>query len=283
MEASLALSRQLLARAAELQESQPDVSLLLNVEALKKAPATAREEARFALIGRLTWPLTGHTGWVTAVDVSPDAKLLAGADYDNTVRLWDVASRKPLGQPLKGHTDTVNAVAFSPDGQLLASAGYDRTAHQWDVASGKPLGQPLTGHTGELYDVAFTPDGRFVASSSVDRTVRLWNLEFKALIAAACRTANRDLSEDEGVGLSDQSSTMCAPVQLSQLARALHKSERRVLHGRHRFRLPSYESLRSRFCEEPRHEAPGSSFPLFTKVRGRRILRSSLRACRRAE
>jgi WD40 repeat protein len=240
MEASLALSRQLLARASSLQESQPYVSLLLNVEALKKAPATAREEARFALIGRLTWPLTGHTGWVTAVDVSPDAKLLAGADYDNTVRLWDVASRKPLGQPLKGHTDTVNAVAlspdgqllasanadgtvrlwdvesgepygaplkghtdavydvaFSPDGQLLASAGYDRTAHQWDVASGKPLGQPLTGHTGELYDVAFTPDGRFVASSSVDRTVRLWNLEFKALIAAACRIANRDLSEDE--------------------------------------------------------------------------------------
>jgi hypothetical protein len=57
MQASLALSRLLTARAAELQESQPDVSLLLHVEALKRAPATAREEARFALIGRLTWPL----------------------------------------------------------------------------------------------------------------------------------------------------------------------------------------------------------------------------------
>jgi hypothetical protein len=36
MQANIALSRQLLAQASELQESQPDVSLLLNVEALRK-------------------------------------------------------------------------------------------------------------------------------------------------------------------------------------------------------------------------------------------------------
>jgi hypothetical protein len=69
-QASIALSRLLLAQATELQESQPDVSLLLNVEALRRAPAAAkeeREEVRFALLDKLdrpyhpSTPLTGHT------------------------------------------------------------------------------------------------------------------------------------------------------------------------------------------------------------------------------
>src|SRR3712207_2266059 len=44
MQASLALTRQLLAQASELQHSQPDTSLLRNAEALRRAPAAAKEE-----------------------------------------------------------------------------------------------------------------------------------------------------------------------------------------------------------------------------------------------
>ena len=46
MQASIALSRLLLGQATELQESQPDASLLVNVEALQRAPATIKDEAR---------------------------------------------------------------------------------------------------------------------------------------------------------------------------------------------------------------------------------------------
>jgi WD40 repeat protein len=98
MQASIALSRQLLAQSTELQESQPDVSLLLNVEALHRALPTTREEreeARFALMDKLTRPyhvatqLTGHTGGLNDVAFSPDGKLLAspGGEGDGTVRL----------------------------------------------------------------------------------------------------------------------------------------------------------------------------------------------------
>src|SRR5215213_2078596 len=84
MQANIALSRQLLAQASELQESQPEASLLLNAEALRRAPAKAREEARFALLDKLDRP-------------------------------YHVSTQ------LTGHTDAVNDVAFSPDGNLLAS------------------------------------------------------------------------------------------------------------------------------------------------------------------
>jgi WD40 repeat protein len=160
MQANIALSRQLLAQASELQESQPDVSLLLNVEALRRAPDAAKEEARFALLGKLT-------------------------------RSYHVATQ------LTDHTGGVSGVAFSPDGELLATTSQDETVRLWDVATGKPHGEPLTGHNGWVIKVAFSPNGELLASSSFDKTVRLWNIKAESLVAEACRIANRNLSQDE--------------------------------------------------------------------------------------
>ena len=57
---------------------------------------------------------------VIAFAFSPTCTMLAFGSWDNTVCLWDVATREQIAV-LSGHTNPVCSVVFSPDGTLLAS------------------------------------------------------------------------------------------------------------------------------------------------------------------
>src|SRR5947209_5060841 len=76
--------------------------------------------------------LQGHTSFVSSVAYSPDGKTLASGSYDQTVRLWDVATGKEQAT-LQGHTDRVWSVRYSPDRKTLASGSGDGTIKLWDV------------------------------------------------------------------------------------------------------------------------------------------------------
>ncbi|KAG8714967.1 hypothetical protein FRC09_017063 [Ceratobasidium sp. 395] len=123
-----------------------------------------------------TQHLPGHTGAVYSVVYSPDGVYIASGSSDNTIRIWDAHTGKPVGQLLTGHTSSVTSVAYSPDGAYIASGSSDRTIRIWDAHTGTPIGQPLTGHLGSVRSVAYSADGAYIVSGSYDDTIRIWDV-----------------------------------------------------------------------------------------------------------
>ncbi len=80
--------------------------------------------------------------------------MVAFAGIDQTVWLWDAASRQQLGQPVNARRSLVGmgfgglvtlgsalALGRVGDHDVIASTGADQL---WDAASGEQLGQPPT-------------------------------------------------------------------------------------------------------------------------------------------
>jgi WD40 repeat protein len=153
------------------REQAQDARMLL---AGRQAPALALRWTTAGEIAGLERTLSGHTNWVNAVTVTPDGERAISASYDQTLRVWDLATGAEL-RTLSAHAYRVNAMAVTPDGQQAVSASYDQTLKVWDLATGALL-RTLRGHALEVNAVAVTPDGERAVSASADGRLKVWDL-----------------------------------------------------------------------------------------------------------
>lgn len=70
--------------------------------------------------------MTGHQNVVNDVKYSPDAKFIASASFDKSIRLWK-AHDGSFYCVLRGHVQAVYTVSWSADSRLLVSGSKDST------------------------------------------------------------------------------------------------------------------------------------------------------------
>src|SRR5262249_30106123 len=103
----------------------------------------------------------------------PDGRLLAAANWDGKVFVWDLAADR--SRVLEGHAGRVNAIALHPDGRHLASSGSDKNVLIWDLAviwDLKDQDKAILPRDGDgIGDVAYSPDGTRLAWTTGYHTV----------------------------------------------------------------------------------------------------------------
>jgi WD40 repeat protein len=128
--------------------------------------------------------LTGHRMPITGLALGEaEGHILAVTGGDQTVRVWDLARQRPIGDPLAVPMGLffgrpIAVAVGRVDGRLVSVWSSEVTAHVWDVVARRPLGEPLAGHTAWIRAVTVGEvDGRAVAvTGSEDGTARLWDL-----------------------------------------------------------------------------------------------------------
>jgi WD40 repeat protein len=113
------------------------------------------------------------------VSWSPDNKALAALAGDNTLRLWNAVTTRPLPM-LEDKVELPSAWAWSADGKRLAGA-RDQSLWVWSVETGKRLWHDDKHAVASL---AWSPDGRQLAAAdnAEKGAVRFWDAETGKLL-----------------------------------------------------------------------------------------------------
>ncbi len=180
-------ARELAAAAINNLQTDPELSILLALEAIKKADTPeALTSLRQAM---MAYPLSGsiqaHIGEALGVAINPDGNHFATLGRDGLVKIWalgnPVASTDPT--PLFSLTNPFywgiemrynSILAYNPDGSQLAVIGEKGSANIWDTNSGQLL-RTLSLQKGNVTGIAFSPDGNRLVTTDDIGSALIWD------------------------------------------------------------------------------------------------------------
>lgn len=171
------------ARAALLvqQPGQDGVALALAVGATapslrsgRPVPTAAKEGLMLTYgTAKNSLPLHGHTDRIELVAFDPTGELVLTGSLDQTARLWNARTGRPLRE-LSGHGGLLTTAVFSPDGSRVLTTSLDGLGRLWEVETGELKGT-LRGHTEPIEMGSFSASGDRIITSGQDHTIRVWN------------------------------------------------------------------------------------------------------------
>jgi WD40 repeat protein len=127
--------------------------------------------------GRVVGRLRGYQQDIIWGSISAAGRLLATVADDDSVRLWSLGEKRPLGAPLR-YPAMTSDVHLSPDGRWLAIGLADQAGNfaleKWDVRSRQVVARRrLEG----AVVTRSSPDGRRLAVGDLDGRARVWSTE----------------------------------------------------------------------------------------------------------
>ena len=242
------------------EDARPGEALAYLARALEFDPSNQLAQAESAGrilhrhdLGQPTLIATINGGAVTDAKFSPDGlRILTISTPDNSVHIWDAATRAPVGKAMT-HARAIHNAEFSRDGNYVVTASANQTTQIWDARTGDAVGVPLRseGVDNMVTGATFSPDGRFVLTVSLDHAARVWDVRTGKLIGAlrhavprrSCQSvrayfgrqfqSGRTLDRDRGIG-QDRAylGRGHSPANGRSAAASARRGDRRVRSGR---------------------------------------------------
>ncbi|MGB0383779.1 MAG: TIR domain-containing protein, partial [Ardenticatenaceae bacterium] len=181
---AIAESLTLAAKAQPLLREEPQLAVLLGVEAVRKTSSIpfVTEEAGLALYNalavhphRVITLQQGHIDSLTHAAWSSDNRRILTASRDGDVRVWNAISREER-LTLSGHSDSLTHAAWSHDSSRILTASSDHSAKVWDAASAEVL-LTLSGHSDSVTHAAWSFDSSRILTASSDHSAKVWDAD----------------------------------------------------------------------------------------------------------
>lgn len=119
----------------------------------------------------------GHVAGCHGLAVHPDGSLLASADLQGVVRVWDLRTGRSI-LALRAHVDACHSLAWSGHGRALCSGGADGLIHVWDVRNVEAE-EPIhswAAHSGAVSTLhAHGDSGETLVSGGLDGSIKVWD------------------------------------------------------------------------------------------------------------
>ena len=145
-----------------------------------------------------------HTEWIYCTTFSPDGVLLATADRNGGLFIWEAATGREYLK-LGGHGAAITDLSWRGDSNILGSCSEDGSIKLWEMENGGQV-KSWGAHGGGVFSMEFARDGR-ILSCGRDRVTKLWDqnggeqrafegFSDLALRTSFCDETNRAISGD---------------------------------------------------------------------------------------
>ncbi|MFI7125576.1 WD40 repeat domain-containing serine/threonine protein kinase [Nonomuraea sp. NPDC050153] len=204
-----ARSRELVLRAADLREVQPELARLLSVAAWRLSPELP--ETRGALYDSVSQSTAHISGDASIPDaeirsLSQDGRTLVAVG-SGRAQIWDVSSWRRLRE-FSGLGGSLYKVALSPDGRVMAVQGR-KGVRLWDVGAGRPLGGWFAAKaefSDELGRLEFDGIGRLLSVPVGSTSEQLWDVATRRRRTTPSGVALTAISADGRLGFASTGS-----------------------------------------------------------------------------